>query len=224
MKGINMRCPFCDISPPMSEYASDREVDFEGVQTIVHGLLYSNCDSCGMETVTPLQSRVNKRTIIEAHKAALGLLTAAEIVSLRKQLGLTQIEAAQLFGGGVNAFSKYENSAITQSKSMDTLLRLARDIPAAAEYLAIREKISIKNTAKLHMHFSIATQVGFGRGTSEQFINNELSGTGNYYENSAQLIQDQHELIFIGEPNKNTLLANTNRHQVVDYSLSHSIN
>ena len=219
-----MRCPFCDISPPMSEYVSAREMDFDGVQTIVHGLLYSKCNSCGMETVTPQQSRVNKRTIIEAHKTALGLLTAAEIVSLRKQLGLTQIEAAQLFGGGVNAFSKYENSAITQSKAMDTLLRLARDIPVVAEYLAAREKINIKIIAKPHMHFSIAIQVGFGRGISEQFIQNELSGAGNYYENSAQLAEDQHKLIFIGEPSKNPLLANTIAHQVVDYSLSHSIN
>jgi HTH-type transcriptional regulator/antitoxin MqsA len=144
MKDENVVCPFCDASPPMSTLARDRKMDFEGVTTIVHNLLYSKCGSCEMETVTPQQTRLNKRTIIEAHKSALGLLTAAEILELRHRLCITQIEAAQLFGGGINAFSKYENSTITQTKAMDNVLRLALEVPGAAEFLAIRENIELK--------------------------------------------------------------------------------
>lgn len=220
MKDSNMLCPFCDVSPTMSDFVRDREMDFEGVPTIVHGLLLSKCGSCGMETITPSQSRVNKRTIIEAHKSALGLLTAAEIVQLRKQLGITQIEAAQLFGGGTNAFSKYENSAVTQSKAMDTLLRLARDVPAAAEYLAIREKITIGNIAvKDYIKFSIATEIGLRLGTSGQLIDDELTGTGNIYDHSAQLTQYKPRSYFSGGRSKNASLHTAAEQQIVNYSL-----
>jgi len=37
---------------------------------------------------------------------------------------LSQREASELFGGGPNAFSKYERGEIIQSKSTDVLMRL----------------------------------------------------------------------------------------------------
>lgn len=144
MKEENIQCPFCDASPAMRTLSRDREMSFEGVPTTVHNLLYSQCDHCGMQTITPQQTRTNKRTIIEAHKSTLGLLTAAEILQLRHHLSITQMEAAQLFGGGVNAFSKYENSAITQTKAMDNVLRLALEVPGAAEFLATRQGVTLR--------------------------------------------------------------------------------
>lgn len=148
MTDKNIACPFCDTDLPLNELSRDREMNFEGVPTIVSNLLYSICSHCKMETVTPHQTRINKRTIIEAHKSALGLLTAKEILKLRDRLGISQAEAAQLFGGGVNAFSKYENSAITQTKAMDNQLRLALEVPGAAEYLAAREGVELKSRSE----------------------------------------------------------------------------
>ena len=58
-----------------------------------------------------------------------GLLTAQEIVALRNKLGLTQQDAAKIFGGGANAFSKYERSEVIQSVAMDKLMRAALDVP-----------------------------------------------------------------------------------------------
>jgi HTH-type transcriptional regulator/antitoxin MqsA len=52
------------------------------------------------------------------------LLTGAEILALRKRYGLTQPQAARLFGGGPVAFSKYENDDVAHSEAMDKLLRL----------------------------------------------------------------------------------------------------
>ncbi|MCO4245814.1 type II toxin-antitoxin system MqsA family antitoxin, partial [Acidovorax facilis] len=60
-----------------------------------------------------------------------GLLTGDEIAALRKQYKLKQAQAAQLFGGGPVAFSKYENDDVAQSEAMDTLLRLVRRSPEA---------------------------------------------------------------------------------------------
>ena len=64
-------------------------------------------------------------------KSVDGLLTGTEIVALRKQYSLTQDQAAQLFGGGPVAFSKYENDDVSQSEAMDSLLRLVRESEAA---------------------------------------------------------------------------------------------
>ena len=55
-----------------------------------------------------------------------GLLRADEIANLREAYGITQSQAARLFGGGPVAFSKYENNDVAQSESMDILLRLVR--------------------------------------------------------------------------------------------------
>jgi len=46
------------------------------------------------------------------------------IVSVRKKLNLDQREAAELFGGGVNAFSRYENGKTKPPVALVKLLRL----------------------------------------------------------------------------------------------------
>lgn len=67
-----------------------------------------------------------------------GLLTGAEVHALREKLGLSQAEAAQVFGGGPVAFSKYENDDVAQSEAMDKLLRLAAELPGVFELLSRR--------------------------------------------------------------------------------------
>jgi len=64
-----------------------------------------------------------------------GLLTGAEVRRPRRQLNLSQEEAARVFGGGPVAFSKYEADDVAQSAAMDKLLRLAADVPGAAARL-----------------------------------------------------------------------------------------
>ena len=67
---------------------------------------YSECDCCGSEITLPEQSRTNKRLMIAFKKEVDGLLTGSQLKDLRNTLGLTQAEAARIFGGGPVAFSK----------------------------------------------------------------------------------------------------------------------
>ena len=46
------------------------------------------------------------------------------IASVRKKLALDQCEAAEIFGGGVNAFSRYENGKTKPSLALVKLLRV----------------------------------------------------------------------------------------------------
>lgn len=55
---------------------------------------------------------------------AIDARQAAELRRIRKDLGLTQKKAAELFGGGVNAFSEYERGVTQPSKSTVVLLHL----------------------------------------------------------------------------------------------------
>lgn len=53
----------------------------------------------------------------------------------RRTLGLSQEEAARLFGGGRNAFSKYERGEVAQSVAMDRLIRLCLSHPELVKEL-----------------------------------------------------------------------------------------
>ena len=48
----------------------------------------------------------------------------AFIVNVRKKLALDQREAAELFGGGVNAFSRYENGKTKPPLALVKLLKV----------------------------------------------------------------------------------------------------
>ena len=87
---------------------------------------YQECDACLSEFAGAREGKLSKRGIMAFRKSVDGLLTGAEICALRDKYKLTQTQAAKLFGGGPVAFSKYENDDVSQSESMDSLLRLVR--------------------------------------------------------------------------------------------------
>lgn len=58
---------------------------------------------------------------------------AAMIKQTRKQLGLTQREAGELFGGGVSAFSEYERGKTQPNKATVLLLKLLKVHPELLE-------------------------------------------------------------------------------------------
>lgn len=127
-------CPICE-QGHLVAIEDTNDTEYRGVTRRLP-LHYSECDVCGSETATPEQTRYNKRAMTAFKKEVDGLLTGQQIVALRKRLGLTQAQAAKLFGGGPVAFSKYEKDDVTQSESMDKLLRMADKIPAVMPMLA----------------------------------------------------------------------------------------
>jgi len=93
------------------------------------------CNSCrhSFQTKAQIESNFDRTRNAYAvardeRRARDGLLSSAEIVQIREHLGLRQREAAALFGGGSNAFNKYESGEVLQSVPMDRLLRLASGV------------------------------------------------------------------------------------------------
>lgn len=101
----------------------------------VDGLESYECASCNSEPMFPQQIRRNERRIREARRLADGLLSGNEVREVRERLGLSQQEAANIFGGGTNGFSKYERGETAQSVAMDRLLRLVMADPSKLDEL-----------------------------------------------------------------------------------------
>jgi HTH-type transcriptional regulator/antitoxin MqsA len=121
-------CPVCDageLSP--TTYADTFQ--HGGREIFVEGLEGFECPQCGADPIFEDQIRRNHARIADAKRKADGLLTGSEIKAFRQRLGLTQKAAADLFGGGANAFSKYERGDVAQSVSMDRLLRIVERHP-----------------------------------------------------------------------------------------------
>ncbi len=115
-------CKLCQSSDISILKAKD-SFTYKG-QEIEFEVEYSVCNSCQREFIESQQIQKNDATILSAKKCADGLLSSEEIQAIRKNLGITQEIASKVFGGGENAFSKYESGKVAQSAAMDRLCLL----------------------------------------------------------------------------------------------------
>jgi HTH-type transcriptional regulator / antitoxin MqsA len=122
-------CPVCG-EGHVTEHVDPVESEYKGTKAMLP-LHYAVCSACTSDFAGAEHGRLNKRAVLAFRKSVDGLLTGADILALRKRYGLTQSQAAQLFGGGPVAFSKYENDDVAHSEAMDSLLRLVRRSEAA---------------------------------------------------------------------------------------------
>ena len=87
-------------------------------------LEYSVCGGCGREFVPKSQILRGEVIVRDAKKKFDGLMSAEEIAKARAKLSISQEQASKVFGGGKNAFSKYERGEVSQSVAMDKLIRV----------------------------------------------------------------------------------------------------
>lgn len=122
MKENLMLCELCQTGPllPASEV---RTFTYKG-QSRPYTSHFSECDCCGIISKTPEQDKACLRAINSIKKSIDGLLSGDEIQRILSSYHLTQTKAAELFGGGRNAFSKYIHNDVVQAKSIDNWLRV----------------------------------------------------------------------------------------------------
>lgn len=131
-------CPVCGTANPAVISYSDT-VDFRGLQLDVENLQESKCRNCGHKWSSKEQRSHNNSVMRDAYivvrdelRTKDGLLTGQEIAQMRERFGIHQREAAAIFGGGYNAFNKYESGEVLQSFAMDRLLRLSAAVGTPA--------------------------------------------------------------------------------------------
>lgn len=87
------------------------------------------CNSCDEGIVNGSDIKSTEKALHNFRAKIDGLLTTDEIRHIRSKLNLTQQQAAVFFGGGTNAFSRYERGEVRQTKALDQLLRLLDSHP-----------------------------------------------------------------------------------------------
>lgn len=102
---------------------------------------YSICNSCDQEFIGKSQIVQNDINVRESRKIIDGLLSKEEILNSRTTLNITQEEASIIFGGGRNAFSKYERGEVSQSVSMDKLIRLCLESKITFDKLSAKSGV-----------------------------------------------------------------------------------
>ena len=159
---------------------SERTTEIGGVE---HKVPFRThwCDACGSTQGLSEDLRFNARAMRQVRKKHSGLLTGEEVRACRKSLGLNQAEAAQLFGGGPVAFSKYENDEVTQSDAMDRLIWLVAKCPPLVSLLASYVHMELPDSAKVVVE-KIQVKVGeeyfLAAEVSAAYIDHVLDGFG----------------------------------------------
>ena len=172
----NASCVMCG-SDSLRLDKSKKSVEIEGTATDVPFHIHW-CESCGSEMALNEDLRFNARAMRQVRKKHYGVLTGEEVRTIRKKLGLSQDQAAKIFGGGPVAFSKYENDEITQSEAMDRLLWISGMFPFLVTLLADRHQVAITATSHAQVIIEKASvkfsEELFSLGSSMMFNDIEL--------------------------------------------------
>lgn len=88
-----------------------------------------SCADCDLE-FTDSQAEEIRHEVVCIH---LGVLTPAEIKSIRSHLSLSQAQFAELTEIGVASLKRWETGDVIQNKSMDKYLRLIRRFDSARD-------------------------------------------------------------------------------------------
>ncbi|HAS6026175.1 TPA: YgiT-type zinc finger protein [Vibrio vulnificus] len=124
MKTLNgCTCPFCGEGSLVRE-SRDVEYKYKG-HTLLIPQPGTYCDACEESILEPEDLKATRVDLQAFRSRVDGLLEPKEIRRIRsKVLGLNQKDAGELFGGGHNAFSRYERGESALPRAMSMLLSL----------------------------------------------------------------------------------------------------
>lgn len=128
-----MKCPICGAAELIHD---TREVayTYKGEMTTIPAVTGDFCPACGeivlnrehgdrySELLGQFQRQVNAAFVDPIY-----------IAKVRRKLDLDQRQAAEIFGGGINAFSRYENGKTKPSLALVKLLKLLDRHPEMLE-------------------------------------------------------------------------------------------
>jgi HTH-type transcriptional regulator/antitoxin MqsA len=104
-----MKCPSCGVAKLVRD-TRDISYTYKGETTTIPAVRGEFCPACGESVLTRAESKRVSAAMLEFNRQVnASIVDPAFIACVRKKLALDQRQAAAIFGGGVNAFSRYEN-------------------------------------------------------------------------------------------------------------------
>jgi HTH-type transcriptional regulator / antitoxin MqsA len=119
-----MKCPVCGAAELIHD-TRDLPYVYKGESTVIPAVTAEFCPACGESITGPEESdRVMQEMLAFNKQVNAAYVDPAYITKVRRKLDLDQRQAGELFGGGVNAFSRYENGKTKPSLALVVLFRL----------------------------------------------------------------------------------------------------
>jgi len=126
---MNMKCPLCAAAELVHD-TRDLPYTYKGETTTIAAVTADFCPACD-ESITDMTEteRVMREMKAFNKQVNAAIVDPGFIVSVRKKLDLGQREAAEIFGGGINAFSRYENGKTKPPLALVKLLKVLERHP-----------------------------------------------------------------------------------------------
>lgn len=119
-----MKCPACGAAELVHD-TREMPYTYKGESTAIPNVAGHYCPACNEAVLDTNESvRVSAAMLEFNKKVNASIVDPAFIMSVRKKLALDQKEAAEIFGGGVNAFSRYENGKTRPPLALVKLLKV----------------------------------------------------------------------------------------------------
>lgn len=119
-----MKCPVCGAAELVHD-TRDVQYTYKGESTLIPALTGDFCPACAEAVLDMAEARRYGLLVREFNKQVNAAFVQPEyIASVRKKLHLDQKEAAEIFGGGANAFSRYETGHTKPPLALVKLLKI----------------------------------------------------------------------------------------------------
>lgn len=119
-----MKCPVCAAAKLVHD-TRDMPYIYKGESTVIPTVTGDFCPACDEVVLDMGESTRTSAAMLAFNKQVnASIVDPGFIASVRKKLALDQREAAEIFGGGVNAFSRYENGKTKPPLALVKLLKV----------------------------------------------------------------------------------------------------
>jgi HTH-type transcriptional regulator/antitoxin MqsA len=126
---MTMKCPVCGAAELIHD-TRDIPYTYKGETTLITAVTADFCPACN-ESITDMAEtdRVMREMQAFNKQVNAAIVDPVFIADVRKKLHLGQREAAEIFGGGINAFSRYENGKTKPPLALVKLFKLLNRHP-----------------------------------------------------------------------------------------------
>ncbi len=119
-----MKCPVCGGAELVAQ-AQDMPYRYNGQSTVIRDVCDDYCPVCGEAVLSMAEAeRLGDLMLAFKRQVNAAAVDPAFIASVRRKFDLDQREAGEIFGGGVNAFSRYENGKTQPPVALIKLFKL----------------------------------------------------------------------------------------------------
>ncbi|MCX7186001.1 MAG: type II toxin-antitoxin system MqsA family antitoxin [Methylophilales bacterium] len=124
-----MKCPVCGAAELVHDIR-DLPYTYKGETTNIAAVTGDFCPACAESILDAAESnRVMRDMRAFSKQVNAAIVDPHFITNVRKLLALDQREAAEIFGGGINAFSRYENGKTKPPLALVKLLKVLERHP-----------------------------------------------------------------------------------------------